>query len=106
VEQAEGARVRLEERHDERDRRQGALAAGEERDRRQLLARGPGHDLQALLHRVAALRGLEDDVGLAASEDLPEDGPELLLDEVEGLLEQLARFLVQVADQLLELALR
>src|SRR4029078_321110 len=82
---------------EQRQRGQGALAAGEQRDRLVLLPRGLGHELDAALEDVLLVEQLH--LGRAAAEERDEDLREVLIHRGEGLAEQLARGEVDLADR-------
>ena len=83
-------------------RGQGLLAAGEEREGRELLAGRLAHDLEAGFQRVVALD--QHEAGLAAAEEVAEEGGEVAVDLVEGGEQAAAALAVQVGDALAELA--
>ena len=100
VEDVERARARLEERHQEGHRHQRALSAGEQREPLDLLARGPGLDLDAGGEHV---RGVgEHQPALPAGEEPRERRVEGLLDVGVGLAEDLLDPVVHVLDDLEE----
>ena len=78
VEDAERARLAPEDREQERDRGERLLAAGEERERAQFLARRAGGDLDAGLQHVEPV--FQNDVRLPAAEQLAEQFLEVAAD--------------------------
>src|SRR5712692_6205393 len=96
VEEAEGRRVELEEREDERDRGERLLAAREELDRLILLAWRLREDLQASVEHLLAG---EPQACLPAAEERREHLLEVRVDRVEGFLQELARLAVDALDR-------
>ena len=62
--------------------------------------RGLGEDVDPRLERIDPL--LEDDVGLSAAEEAPEDLAEMLANRRERLVEFVEAALIELADRLLE----
>src|ERR1019366_8557390 len=85
VQYAEGRRLELEDAHQQRQRRQRLLAAREQQDVLQLLARRRSHNIDAGLDRVLLVGQPHE--GLAAAEQLGEGGAEVLIDYLERLVE-------------------
>ena len=82
VQHADRRRIGEEHREDQRERGQRLLAAGEQRQRRRLLARGLGEDLQARFQRIVVLD--QPQLGGAAAEQLGEQPLEVGVDHGEG----------------------
>src|SRR5436190_5020209 len=99
VEQAERRRVQPEDRRYERHGRQRLLAAREQRDVRDALARRARHDRDAGVEQVVADK-LE--VGVAAAEQAREELADARVDAIERLLEARARLAVDLLDRALE----
>ncbi len=81
VEHADRRRVGEEHREDEGQRRERLLATREQRQRRGLLARRFGDDLEARFQRVLVLDQLQ--LGGAAAEQLGEQVFEVVADQLE-----------------------
>ena len=81
VQHADRRRIGEEHREDQRQRGQRLLAAGEQRQRRGLLARRLGQDLEAGFERIVALDQLQ--FGGAAAEQLGEQPLEVAVDDLE-----------------------
>src|SRR5690606_38121758 len=99
VEQAERRRIELEQREHERDRRQRLLAARQQVDRRVALAGRLREHLDAGVEDLVAGK---DQARLAAAEELGEQLAEVTVDRVVGLLQQLARLAIDLADRVLD----
>jgi hypothetical protein len=95
VEHAERRRIEVEDGEHQGDRGQRLFAAGEQVDGGVLLARRLRHDLDAGIEDLVAG---EDQARLAAAEKLREQGAEMAVDGVVGLLQLLARFAVDAPD--------
>ena len=111
VEDAEGRRLRLEDRHEERDRGHRLLAARKLADDARLLARRLRADLDARVEPVglAVLERKQVDVGAAAAEETAEHARrtrEGLAHALEGLLEARLAGVVELGDERLEACLR
>ena len=104
VEDAEGRGARAEDGEEQRDHGHGLLAAGEQRDVARFLARRARDDLDARFQDVFAF--LQQQVGLAAAEELAEGFVEVRLDGFESLLEQAAAVPVDARDDVLEAGAR
>src|SRR5205823_13897221 len=89
IEDAERRRLVAEDREQQRQRGQGPLAAGEQRDRLVLLAGRLRRELDAALQYVLLVEQLHP--GRAAAEERREDLAEVDVHRREGLAEQLAR---------------
>ena len=98
VEHADRRRIGEEHREDQRQRGQRLLAAGQQRQRRGLLAGRLGEDLQARFERIVVLDQLQ--FGGAAAEQLGEQPLEVRVDRRERGQQPLARLLVQADDAL------
>ena len=81
-----------------RQRGERLLAAGEQRQRRRLLARRLRHDFEAGFERVFALDQLQ--FGGAAAEQFAEQLLEVLVDDLERRQQPLARFVIEAVDAL------
>src|SRR5690606_1271410 len=103
VEQAEGRRIELEEREDERDGGERLLAAGEQVDAAVALSRRMRHDLHAGIEDLLARH---DELRLAAAEEGGKERAEMAVHALEGLAQELARLAVDLADGVLERANR
>ena len=103
VEEVERARLREEEREQERDRAERLLAAGEQRQARDLLPRGAELDLDARLDVLAVLRRDEPQPPLAAGEQRRGDLLEVRSDGGERLVEPPVDGLGQLVAERLEL---
>ncbi|KGD44404.1 hypothetical protein DO72_5716 [Burkholderia pseudomallei] len=99
VEQAERRRIQLEHREHERGRRQRLLAARQQVNRRVLLAGRLRHHLHAGVENLVARH---DELRLPAAEQAREQIAEMAVHFVEGRLQERARFLVDLADRVLE----
>ena len=102
VHDVERARPRLEDGHQQGDRGQRALAAGQQRQPLDLLARRPGLDLDAGGEHVGRVG--EDQAALAAGEQPREDALELAGRVVVGRGEDLLDPLVDLADDVEQVA--
>ena len=100
VQEEEGDGAVEEDREDERDRRQGFFAAGEERDALRPFPRDPDVDVHARLEEVILVGQAE--LSPAAGEEAGEDLLEALVDPREGLGEPLPGDGVDPGDRLLE----
>ena len=108
VEHAERRRLGLEDRHEQRHRRERLFPAGELADDARLLPRRLGLDLKTRFEpiRVPVFIGQKDDVGAAASEQLAEHAirpGEMLAHGIERCLEQPPACFVEFVDQGLQL---
>src|SRR5262249_28676342 len=104
VEHAERRRTGREEREEERDRGERALAAGEQRERARILAGRRRDDVDPGLARLVALAGLQ--VGAAAAEEAPEGVAEVRAPLLERLLEARLALAVDLLDHLAQLRAR
>ena len=98
VEHAERDRPDLEHREQQRDRRQGPLAARQHRQRLRLLARRPGDDLDA--GRAEVRRVGQREPGEPAAEQLLEPRVERGLERLERRPELVGDHRVELGDQL------
>ena len=96
VQHAEGAGLYQEGRKEQGDGRQRPLAAGEQGDALELLAARLGNDLDARFQDVRFVQ--QDEFRPAAFEQEREHLPELHLDRVERLAEQLLGLAVEFGD--------
>src|SRR5438034_180417 len=104
VENAEGARPEIEDREEERQSGQRALATREQRHGLQALAAGLGHQLDAGVERIAALLSLDEpELGPAALEEALEELLEVPVDLLEGLRESLLCAPCHATQRLLEI---
>src|SRR5688572_18821606 len=99
VEQAERRRVELEQGEYERNGGEGFLAARQEMDARVPFARRVGHHLHA---GVEDLLAGHDELRFAAPEERGEERPEMAVDALEGLAQELARLPVDAPDGVFE----
>ena len=102
VENAERTRFVLEDRHQQPDRRQRFLAAGEQRDILEPLPGGRCHDFDARLTRVLGLD--EPHFADSAAEQRGEHSPEVDVDLFERLVELFPRDRVDFVDRFLGVA--
>src|SRR5207245_6768092 len=96
VEQAEGARLVLEQSEHQRNGGERLLAAGEQLDALQALARGLRDDLDAALERVGLVE--QGQPGAAAAEECAEGLLEVAIDRRKRVGEAPARRLVDAPD--------
>ena len=96
IEHADRRRVGQEHREDQRHCGQRLLAARKQRQRRRLLARRLGDDLQAAFERILALDHFQ--ARLAAAEQRREQLAEVRVDRLEGVLQPLVRLAIELAD--------
>ena len=101
VEHADRRRIGQEDGEQQRERGQRLLAAGQQRERLQALARRARHDLQAGLERVVGIDQRE--MGAAAAEQTGEQFAEMRVDRRERGLEPLAALAVEPRDRLAQL---
>src|SRR6185436_4951671 len=99
--QAERARLVLEHREHQGDRRERLLTARQELHALEPLARRLGDDLDAALERIVFVE--ERQSGAAAAEQRAEHVLEIVIDRREGLDEARARGLVDALDRLARL---
>src|SRR5690242_20129712 len=99
VHQAERRGIELEQREDQRDRRQRLLAARKLVDRRIALARRMRDYLHA---RIENFLAGQQQLRLTAAEERRKELREIGVDDVERLLQQLARLAVDLPDRGLE----
>ena len=97
VEDAERARLILEDADQQGQRGQRLLAAGEQQHVLQLLARRRGDDVDAAFGAVFFVGEAHE--GVSAAEQLAEGGLEVLVDACEGLFELLPRDCVDFLDR-------
>ena len=98
VQNTEGHGAGLEDREQDGDRREGALAAREQRDLGELLPGGRDDDLDARIERIVAVGIVELHLRLAAAEEFAEDLREVRVD----LVEPVVKFLLHLPLELLE----
>ena len=103
IEHAEGRRFDLVNREQEGHGRHGLLAAREQRNALELLARRPRHNIDACLEHILALSQLE--IGATTAEHLGEHGLEVGSDLLEGLNEETLGLGVDAVDHFHQLAL-
>ena len=84
VEHADRRGIGEEDGEEQRERGQRLLAAREQRQHLELLARRARHDLEPGLERVFALAVIEPQMGVAAAEEPHEQLAEMLVDLGEG----------------------
>src|SRR5207244_288645 len=101
---ADRRRVGEEDGEEQRQRGQRLLAAGEQRQALQLLARRARHDLEPRGQRVLAL--VERKMGAAAAEQRDEELAEMLVDLGEGGEQALAALMVELRDALAQAGAR
>ena len=97
VENADRRRIGQEYREQQGDRRERLLAAGEQRQALEPLARRARHDFQAGIERV--VRFGQRQMGAAAAVEAGEQGLEMPVDGVEGVEEPRPAFAVQGGDR-------
>ncbi len=102
VQNAERARLILEDGHQQRHRGQRFFAARKQQHVLQPLARRRGDDIDARLGDVGLVG--QPHLADAAAEQRAEHLPEILVDVLEGLGEPLARLDVDIVDRLLGVA--
>ncbi len=104
VEQAEGARLVLEDRKDQRDRRQRLFAAAHQLEGAEALAWWLGDDVDTRFEDV--VRVGQPELGLSSAEEHGVDALEALVDPSERLAEHRPALAVHLADRLVELGER
>ena len=97
VEHADRRGVGEEQREDQRDRGQRLLAAREQCQRLEALARGLGEDLEPGLERIVRIDQRE--MRLPALEQPGEQAAEMGVDRLEGGAQPLAALAVEIADR-------
>src|SRR5207244_11479505 len=96
VQDANRRRIGEEYGKDQRQRGQGLFSARKQRQRRRLLARRLGNDLEAGFQRVLAFDELQ--LRSAAPEQLGEQPLEVIVDDLDGGEQALARLALEVLD--------